>query len=80
LYLGAAATETAVKASDLSHYKVVYFATHGLIADDIEGLREPALVLTPPDTPDVNDDGLLTASEFMQRPTPPRFRQPTGRC
>lgn len=66
LFLGAAATETNVKSKDLSVYNVVYFATHGLIADDIEGLHEPALVLTPPDSPDANDDGLLTASEISE--------------
>lgn len=66
LHLGRAATETSVKAADLSNYNVVYFATHGLIADDIKGLHEPALVLTPPDTPDPNDDGLLTASEISE--------------
>ena len=66
LHLGAAATETSVKATDLSVYNVVYFATHGLVADDIKGLNEPALVLTPPDVPDPNDDGLLTASEISQ--------------
>ncbi len=64
LHLGTAATETNVKATDLSVYNVVYFATHGLVADDIKGLNEPALVLTPPDVPDPNDDGLLTASEI----------------
>lgn len=66
LFLGAAATESSVKSKDLSVYNVVYFATHGLIADDIEGLHEPALVLTPPDVPDENDDGLLTASEISE--------------
>ncbi len=66
LHLGAAATETSVKTTDLSVYNVVYFATHGLVADDIKGLNEPALVLTPPDVPDPNDDGLLTASEISQ--------------
>lgn len=66
LFLGDAATETSVKSKDLSVYNVVYFATHGLIADDIEGLHEPALVLTPPDVPDEKDDGLLTASEISE--------------
>ena len=66
LRLGAAATETNVKSTDLSVYNIVYFATHGLVADDIKGLNEPALVLTPPDVPDPNDDGLLTASEISQ--------------
>lgn len=66
LHVGAAATETAVKNTDLSVYNVVYFATHGLIADDIKGLHEPALVLTPPDAPTAIDDGLLTASEISE--------------
>lgn len=66
LRMGDAATETSVKTTDLSVYNVVYFATHGLVADDIKGLDEPALVLTPPDNPTDMDDGLLTASEISE--------------
>lgn len=66
IHLGTAATEKAVKETDLRKYSVVYFATHGLVADDIKGLNEPALVLTPPDDPNDEDDGLLTASEVSQ--------------
>ena len=61
--VGAQATETAVKAADLSQARVVAFATHGLVAGDLDGLSEPALVFTPPDTPTAQDDALLTASE-----------------
>src|SRR5690606_7321733 len=64
LYLGADATETAVKAADLSGYDVIAFATHGLLSGDLEGLAEPALVLTPPEVASSRDDGLLTASEI----------------
>ncbi len=39
-------------------------ATHGLVAGDLKGLAEPALVLTPPATGTADDDGLLTASEI----------------
>ena len=66
LHLGAAATKSAVKNADLSKFNVVYFATHGLVADDVPGLSEPALVMTPPDDPTDDDDGLLTASEVSQ--------------
>lgn len=66
IHLGTAATEKAVKQADLKKFNVVYFATHGLVADDIKGLNEPALVLTPPDDPNDDDDGLLTASEVSQ--------------
>ena len=57
------ATETAVKQANLAAYRVVYFATHGLVAGDA-GLGEPALVLTLPETPSELDDGVLTASEI----------------
>ncbi|MFZ4807059.1 MAG: CHAT domain-containing tetratricopeptide repeat protein [Hyphomicrobiaceae bacterium] len=61
--LGDAATETEVKRRSLKDYRIVHFATHGLVAGDLSGLAEPALVLTPPAAPNELDDGLLTASE-----------------
>jgi CHAT domain-containing protein len=61
--LGKAATEAAVKEARLDSYRVVYFATHGLVAGDIEGLGEPALAFTLPKEASDLDDGLLTASE-----------------
>lgn len=64
LYLGANATETTVKSADLSSYDIIAFATHGLLSGDLEGLAEPALVLTPPEVATSRDDGLLTASEI----------------
>jgi CHAT domain-containing protein len=67
---GAAASETAVKAAPLSHYRIVHFATHGLLPGETamlsHGLAEPALVLTPPESATDADDGLLTASEVTQ--------------
>jgi CHAT domain-containing protein len=63
LLLGSEATETRVKQAGLADYKVIAFATHGLVAGDLTGLSEPALVLTPPATGTEQDDGLLTASE-----------------
>ena len=62
--LGAAASETRVKSAPLDRYRVIQFATHGLVAGDLSGLAEPALVLTPPPVPAEADDGLLTASEI----------------
>lgn len=64
IYLRAAATETAVKAAPLAGADVIAFATHGLLSGDLDGLAEPALVLSPPDTARPGDDGLLTASEI----------------
>ncbi|MFZ1108658.1 MAG: CHAT domain-containing tetratricopeptide repeat protein [Rhodomicrobium sp.] len=58
-----AATETRVKSAPLKDYRILHFATHGLVAGDLTGLDEPALVLTLPSVPTEADDGLLTASE-----------------
>jgi len=66
IYLGRNATEENVKRLPLAHYRVVYFATHGLVAGDVEGLGEPSLALTLPKDPSELDDGLLTASEVAQ--------------
>lgn len=59
-----AASEPRVKSAPLGEYRVIQFATHGLVAGDLSGLSEPALVLTPPDVPTEDNDGLLTASEI----------------
>lgn len=66
VYLEAQATETAVKRADLSNVDILAFATHGLLSGDLEGLGEPALVLTPPEVATTRDDGLLTASEVSE--------------
>lgn len=67
---GVHATETAVKAAPLDRYRIIHFATHGMLAGEVKALAkigaEPALVLTPPATASDADDGLLTASEIAQ--------------
>jgi len=68
--LGADATETRVKQEKLDKYRIVYFATHGLVAGEVAEFAklnaEPALVLSLPEKPTDFDDGLLTASEVAQ--------------
>ena len=66
IYLRQAASETTVKRAALADYRVVYCATHGLVAGEIKGLAEPSLALTLPKNPNDIDDGLLTASEVAQ--------------
>jgi CHAT domain-containing protein len=66
VHLRAEASETTVKHATLSDYRVVYFATHGLVAGEVKGLAEPSLALTLPKQPSDIDDGLLTASEVAQ--------------
>ena len=66
LHLAGNATETRAKAMDLSRYRVLAFATHGVMAGEMKGLAEPGLILTPPQTGTVQDDGYLSASEVAQ--------------
>jgi tetratricopeptide (TPR) repeat protein/CHAT domain-containing protein len=66
LHLRQDASEATVKRARLSEYRVIYFATHGLVAGEIRGLAEPALALTLPTQPSELDDGLLTASEIAR--------------
>jgi CHAT domain-containing protein/Tfp pilus assembly protein PilF len=65
--LGEDATVTDVKHERLYDYRVVYFATHALVAGEVEKFAhakaEPALVLSIPARPSEEDNGLLTASE-----------------
>ena len=62
--LGRKASERAVKTAPLDRYRIVYFATHGLVAGDLQGLGEPALALSLPARAGPVDDGLLTASDI----------------
>jgi CHAT domain-containing protein len=58
--------DTNVKRAPLADYRIVYFATHGLVASDVRGLAEPSLVLSIPRELSEFDDGLLTSSEVAQ--------------
>jgi CHAT domain-containing protein/tetratricopeptide (TPR) repeat protein len=64
LLLGEEATEGNVKRMDLSRYRIVAFATHGLMAGELRPDSEPGLVLTPPAVPTELDNGLLTTTEI----------------
>ena len=64
LLLGERATEPMLRQTALDRYKVIAFATHGLVSGGLEGLAEPALVLTPPAEASPETDGLLTASKI----------------
>jgi len=64
LYLGENASEAALRGGPMQSAKVLAFATHGTVAQDIGNIDEPALVLTPPEEASAEDDGLLTASEI----------------
>jgi CHAT domain-containing protein/predicted negative regulator of RcsB-dependent stress response len=65
LHLGKQANERTVKSAALARYRVVVFATHGLVPGELNGLTQPALALTAPDVADVDGDGLLTMEEIL---------------
>ena len=65
LNLGKDANEQAVKTMDLSGFKVIAFATHGLVPGELNGLTQPALALSAPAVAGVEGDGLLTMEEIL---------------
>jgi CHAT domain-containing protein/tetratricopeptide (TPR) repeat protein len=65
VFTGKAATEARVKSLDLANYKVIAFATHGLIPGDLDGLEQPALALSSPEVVGGTEDGLLTMGEVL---------------
>lgn len=66
IWLRERATETRVKNLDLSKYRTIAFATHGVMAGEINGVGEVGLILTPPQHGTVEDDGYLAASEIAK--------------
>ena len=65
LNLGKQANEHVVKTVDLSGFKVLAFATHGLVPGELDGLTQPALALSAPAVAGVDGDGLLTMEEIL---------------
>ena len=63
--LGQRASETLVKSLDLTPYRIISFATHGLVPGDLNGLDQPALALSSPEVTGEDNDGLLTMGEIM---------------
>lgn len=74
VFLGQRATEPEVRrlneSGRLGQAKVVSFATHGLLAGEVQGITQPALVLTPPEKPTDENDGLLSLEEVLQLKLP----------
>jgi CHAT domain-containing protein len=67
IFLGKAASESSIRRAPLGDYRVVAFATHGLVPGDLDGLVEPALALTAPRIAgDEDGDGLLTMGEIFE--------------
>ena len=65
-FVRAQATEAQLNNLRLQDYRVLYFATHGLLPGELKCQSEPALVLTPPSSiaKTRSEDGLLESSEI----------------
>jgi CHAT domain-containing protein len=65
LKLGPLATKSTLKRLDksgeLKHYRYLHFATHGILANDVPGVGQPALVLSL--TGNSDSEGFLTMEE-----------------
>jgi CHAT domain-containing protein len=64
IVLGEAFSEEGVKAADLDQYRIVYFATHGLLPHELNCWNEPSLVTSKALAQE--GDGLLTSSEIIE--------------
>jgi CHAT domain-containing protein len=64
LLLREKATEEEFLDAIQTHPSYIVFSTHGLMREEIPGIREPALVLTAKNGLKRGEDGLLTASEI----------------
>jgi CHAT domain-containing protein len=75
LLIGDSASEGSFRRLPLEQYTYIEFATHGLVRQDMAGLTEAALAMSPGTDPgtDTFDDGLLTASEIADLPLRARF-------
>jgi len=65
VFLRERANEQTVRTLDLRAYRVIAFATHGLVPGDLDGLTQPALALTAPEVANVPGDGLLTTEKIF---------------
>jgi CHAT domain-containing protein len=66
LLLQGGATERELRKRTLNDYRVISFATHAIVSGEIDGVTEPALVLSPGyGESDPQNDGLLTAPEIQ---------------
>jgi CHAT domain-containing protein len=66
LNLGKQASERTVKTMNLSGFKILAFATHGLVPGELNGLTQPALALSSPAVTGDDGDGLLTMEEILE--------------
>lgn len=59
------ATVDRVRSTDLSRYRVLHFAAHAILGDQVKRLSQPALVLSQPERGRI-EDGLLQFSDILE--------------
>ncbi len=65
VFLGKEANTERVKTMALKDYRVIAFATHGLVPGELDGLAEPALAMTAPEIAGVPGNGLLGMADIL---------------
>lgn len=65
VFLGKEANTERVKTMPLKDYRVLAFATHGLVPGELDGLAEPALAMSAPEIAGVPGDGLLKLDDII---------------
>ena len=66
LILGSRFSEPTLRGTPLDRYRIVSFATHGLLPSKLQCLPEPALLVSKSSPGDASGDGLLTSSEVLE--------------
>jgi len=66
LFLGTAFSEDSVKQANLADYRIVYFATHGLLPHKLQCLPQPALAMSMSSLEQARGDGLLMTEEVVE--------------
>ena len=66
MFLGTAFSEEAVKQANLADYRIVYFATHGLLPHKLQCLPQPALAMSTSSQEQAQSDGLLMTEEVVE--------------
>ncbi len=64
VYLGSNATKKALLGLDLSQYRILHFATHAVMGDQVKWINQPALIFSPDGT-GAPDSDLLKMSEIF---------------
>jgi CHAT domain-containing protein len=65
LVLGGRFSEPTLRGMPLEKYRIVSFATHGLLPSKLQCLPEPALLVSKSSAGGASGDGLLTSSEVL---------------